>query len=235
MALAAMLASVLVLMGGLAYRALAARLGVQVGYKTPIDSAALAHLPFEFNGWTGQNVSMDEAIVRRTGTDVHLSRSYVRQDGTEPASLYIGSGVWVRALVDHRPEVCYVAAGWTLQDHRSVELPLADGRTLPCSLFEFSRGELDRGRRIAVLYYFIVDGERCGDVSAAVAKTGPRYGGADYVAQVHITCTGPLYGDLPTQTLYDFALDSAPLVARLFAEVETNRGSEPIHESSRGQ
>ena len=81
--------------------------------------SALDGLPMQIGDWTGEEVSLDEAMVRGTDTDAHLSRRYVRRGGSESISLYIACGVHVSRLMAHRPEICYRRAGWTLVDCRS--------------------------------------------------------------------------------------------------------------------
>jgi hypothetical protein len=219
---AAITASFLILTGGLTYRALAARLGAPVN-RAPVDPAALDRLPLEIGGWTGQDVPLDEAIVRKTGTDAHINRRYSRGNGSESISLYIACGVTARALMPHRPEVCYVGAGWTLVDRQPTELPLNDGTTLPCSIFQFSRGGLNAEGMI-VIDYFIVDGQYCGDVSLLRSRAWRGSATVRYVAQVQIVASiGAATTDSVTRLVSAFAVDSASLIARLFEGVGSER------------
>ncbi|MBM3791986.1 MAG: EpsI family protein, partial [Acidobacteria bacterium] len=127
---AAVAASGLMLVLGLAYRAVAARLEGPVG-TDPISQEALARFPLQIGDWTGEEVPLDEAIVRATDTDAHLNRRYARRGGLEAVSFYIASGVRARDLMPHRPEVCYTGAGWTLTGRQTVELPLGESGKLP--------------------------------------------------------------------------------------------------------
>ena len=136
---AAVAASCLMLVFGLTYRVVAARLEAPID-TTPISPEALAQFPLQIGDWTGKDVPMDEAIVRATDTDAHLNRRYTRHGGLEAVSFYIASGVKARDLMPHRPEVCYTGAGWTLANRRSVELSLSDSTKLPCNIMQFSRG-----------------------------------------------------------------------------------------------
>jgi len=176
----------------------------------------------QIGDWMGREVPLDEAIRRKTNADAYTNRNYSRSNGLGSVGLYIACGVRARDLVAHRPEVCYISAGWTLVETHQLQLERKDGIKLPCSIFNFSRGGLDK-TRISVLHYFIVDGCYCGDVSAAMIKTGRRFGMADYVAQVQITSSSNLPDDVSEQITSGFAVDSALDIARLFDDFNKNR------------
>jgi hypothetical protein len=136
-----------------------------------------------------------------------------------------------RTVVGHRPEICYVAAGWTLEQRRSLEVPLSEEVSVPCGILEFSRGGLNT-TKTTVLNYFIVDGQCYGDVATLQSKAGRRLGTVDYAAQVQISSTESLSVDLATQIISDFAADSGPLIVRLFEDIEEQRGSSNSHKAS---
>ncbi len=231
---AAIAASLLILIFDLTYRVLVAPLEFFVN-KTPIDPAALERFPLQIGGWTGQDVPVDEAIVDATGTDAYINRRYSRSGGLESVLLYVASGVAARALVSHRPEVCHVAAGWTLVDHRSMELPLNDGIKLPCSVFQFSRGGFNTGKR-TVLCFYIVEGQYCGDVSLLRSKAWRGSGTVRYAAQVQIVASSEsLTADSATRLVSAFAVDSASSIARLFEALEKDRSSGEFHEPLKGK
>jgi EpsI family protein len=232
---AAVAASCLMLVFGLAYRVVAARLEAPVD-TTPISPAALARFPLRVGAWTGEDVALDEAIVRATGTDAHLNRRYSRRGGLEAVSFYIASGVKARDLMPHRPEVCYTGAGWTLRNRRSVELPLSDSVKLPCNIMQFSRGALNT-QKIVVLDYYLVDGQYCADVSLLRSKAWRGSGTVRYVAQIQITTpvTATFQAEAAAKTISDFAVESAALTASLFDEPETNRSEGELHGSPKGQ
>ncbi len=64
---AAVVAGFLMLVSSAAYRVLAARLAAPVN-TTLLSPAALERLPLQIGNWAGQNVPLDEAIVRATDT-----------------------------------------------------------------------------------------------------------------------------------------------------------------------
>jgi hypothetical protein len=214
MTVATLAAGVLVLILGLAYRALAAWLGVPVRTAIPVARDALERLPLQIGGWAGQDVPLDEAIIRKTGSDAHVNRRYCRRDAAESVSLYVACGVRVRYLIDHRPEICYIGSGWVLSDQQSLELPLADGGKLPCTIFKFSRGVLET-EKVAVLSYFLVEGRPYGHASDVVSTMGYRLAGVNQITQVQIVSTTALAADRATESVSAFAVDSAASIAAL--------------------
>jgi len=223
---AAAAASLLILISGISYRVLAARLEAP-GHAAPISPAALKRFPLQIGGWTGQEVPLDEAIVRATDTDAHLNRRYSRHGGLESISLYVASGVRARDLMPHRPEVCYTGAGWTLMDRRSMELPLSDGTKLPVNVFEFSRGTLNK-KKIVVLDYYIVDGQYCRDVSLLRSKAWRGSGTVRYVAQVQIAAPAAANQatDSAARIICAFALESVRPISQLFEDVAASGPSD---------
>ena len=231
--IAAITASFLMLILGLGYRVLAARLSAP-GNATPISSAALELLPLQIGDWTGREVPLDEAIVEATDTDAHINRSYSRNNSLEFVSLYIATGVKARDLMPHRPEVCYTGAGWTLIDKRSLELLLSDGTKLPCNVMQFSRGTLT-AKKVLVLDYYIVDGEYSSDVSLLRSKAWQGSGTVRYVAQVQIVTSIPsnMTADPAIRTVSTFAVESTSLISRLFEDVEEDQQSDDSFNTNR--
>ncbi len=226
---AAVTASCLMLVFGVAYRALAARLEGP-GSSTPISSTVLGRFPLQMGDWTGLDVPLDEKIVRATDTDALLNRRYTRRGGLESVAFYIAAGVKARDLMPHRPEVCYVGAGWTRMTRRSLELPLGNGTRLPCNVLQFSRGALNE-QRVLVLDYYIVDGEYCRDVSRLRFKALRGSGAVRYVAQMQITTsiTETLTAEAARKIVSEFAAESAEPTARLFVDTSQDRPADELN------
>jgi len=222
-AAAAIAASFLMLIFGLGYHVLAARLESPV-HTITLSPAALERFPMQIGDWVGQEVPMDEAIVRRTDTDALINRRYSRSIALENVGLYVAYGVRARELMPHRPEVCYPGAGWTLIDKRSIELPLSDGMQLPCRILEFSRGTLNT-TKVLVLNYYIVDGQYCNDVSLLRSKAWRGSGTVRYAVQVQIVAsvTNNYIADSVAKMICDFAVESASSIFRLFESAEETR------------
>jgi len=230
---AALAAAFAVFVFGLAYRVLAVRVGSPPD-RTPIDAATVERISLQIGDWTGRDVPLDETTRRATGSDAQISRLYTRPSSAS-VSLYVACGVNARALMPHRPEVCYIAAGFTLMDHYSLELALDDRRKLPCSVFQFSRGGLDAERR-TVLYYYIVDGQYCGDISLLRSRAWRGSNTVDYVTQVQIVAsTGTLTAEAATKMVSAFAVDSASAVAQVFEDTAAGWDSGKCRESLQGQ
>jgi len=232
---AVLTASLLMLLSGSGYRILAARLAAPVN-TTPIDPNDLAQFPSQIGGWTGQDVPLDEAVVRATDTDAHISRRFSRADSMDSVYLYVACGVKARDLMPHRPEVCYTGNGWTLVDRRSADVPLSDGLRLPCNLLHFSRGSL-QGGEVVVLDYYIVDGQYCPDVSLLRSKAWRGSGTVRYVAQVEIvsTVTGTASADSAAKLACTFAAESALFIAKLFGDEPANPGPVKSPGSPKGE
>ncbi len=220
---AALVASLLVFAYGLTYHALAAKLGAPV-LATPIASDALKRFPMQFADWGGDDIPMDEEIARATDTDVHISRRYSRNNGLESVTAFVGCNGGAYERVIHRPEICYARAGWTLRGRRTVELSLPDGTKLPCSIFQFSRGELNI-ERVTALHYYIVDGRPCGDLSLLQSKLWRLGGAVNYLGRVLIASPNEFGADdSSTERVCAFAIDSAASIAQLFQELPTDGG-----------
>ena len=229
--IAAMTAGILMIISGVGYRVLAARLASPVD-ATVISLEELKKLPLQIGDWKGQDVALDEAIVRATDTDAHLNRRYLRQNGLDSIGLYIAYGARARDLMPHRPEVCYIGAGWTLVDRHSMDLPLIDDIELPCRIIHFKRGNFNTEKTI-VLNYYIVDGQHCRDVSLLRSKAWRGSGTIKYVAQVQIIT--PLatdqVADSAIRSVSDFAIESAPFIIELFeSSREGHRSDESMFE-----
>lgn len=220
---AAAVAGGLMLLFGLGYRAVQAKMEAPVN-TTPVSQDSLDRLPLEIGGWTGRDTPVDANIIEATDTDAHVSRQYVSNTGFGAVSLWIASGVRARDLMPHRPEVCYVGSGYTLVKREAPDLPLDDGGVLPCNAMQFSRGVLN-SNRVFVLYYYLVDGQYCRDVSEwRYRLLWTRIG---YIAQVQVVVgiaeTTP--AEAAMRSAGDFAVRSAPLIAALFHGPEPTAGS----------
>ena len=201
---------------GVGYRVAAAYLAGPAAGR-PLPPGALAKLPMQIGDWRGKEAPLDEAVVRAADTDAHISRTYSKPGRAENAWLYVAYGLRARDLMPHRPEVCYPGNGWTLDDNRTVQLPLADGTTLQCRILRFSRSGLN-DTRITVLNYYIVDGKYCPDVSLLRSAAWRGSSGVRYMAEVQIACTrsGSSGAAAAEKVVRDLASDSAHGIYGLF-------------------
>jgi EpsI family protein len=225
-AVAAVAAGLVIIVFSAAYSVLAARLATPMNI-TLLTPAELELLPLDIGDWTGQEVPLDEEIVRATDTDAHVNRIYSRRNDTEHISLYIAYGGRARDLMPHRPGVCYTGAGWTPIDERSMELPLNNEMKMPCNIFQFSRGTLNT-KKTVLLNYYIVDGQYYRDVSQLRFKVWGGSGMVRYVAQVQIVTSTSvnLNASSAEKIVCAFAAESAPSISRLFESTGDTRLSD---------
>ena len=229
---AAITASFMILILGLTYRVLAARLLTPVS-NSPIDPNALEGFPMQIGDWTGQDLPLDETIPGEIGADAYINRWYSRRIGSESVNLFVAaSGVTAGTLVGHPPEVCNVMAGSTLTDDQSMELPLDDGAMLPCRVLEFSRGGLLAPEKKTVLCYYMADGQFCGNRSVLRSRVRRGSNMVNCVAQVQIAASvgENLTAVAATRLVCAFAVDSAPSIAHLFEDIEKDRNSSQSQE-----
>lgn len=192
---------------------------------TPFAPGALDGLPMRIGDWTGADVPLDEALVRGTDTDAHLSRHYVCRDGSESISLYIACGVHVSRLMAHRPEICYRRAGWTPRDSGAEELSTNEGAKLPCYILRFSQ-DRPEFRGVTVLHYWIADGQWYGSVSHLRSRLWAILGAVGYVAHIQISASTTAFSpEAGARLVADFAADSAAPIAQLFRDMERERSS----------
>ena len=161
-------------------------------------------------------IPIEEKIILATNTDAHISRSYSRPGDLQPVRFYVAFGVNARDLFPHRPEVCYIGAGWTLEKSFSKELKRKDGKNLPVTIYQFKRGVLNN-ERVILLDYYIVDGEYCRDVSLLRWRAWKGSGTIGYVAQVQIAASVSVNtnSDYEEKLICDFALDSVSYLSEI--------------------
>ena len=210
--------SLMMILSGLTYRALALQPAVAVN-ETRLDSKALDGFPRQIGDWVDENVPLSKAVVDATGADTYVNRRYSRNNGLESVSVYIACGTNVNELMSHRPTGCYHAAGYQLVSRRPMELPLTDGWKLPCFLYQFYRDDLDV-EKVAVLHYCFADGQYFNEVTRvrAMGQRGMRP--IRWAAQVEVVSSVKTLADSASELVCAFALDSAASVTQLFRGLE---------------
>lgn len=154
--------------------------------------APLKNIPGTIGDWDGVDVPLSPEVVRIAGNDDYVNRRYtlVSGSGAEKANFYIGYCGRPRAMVGHRPRVCYVNAGWVHGATEEVEVELSDGRVLECLVHSFHLPS-PRFGQVFVLNYYVLNGHRTRDVEdfSGVGWRLPNLAGdpAWYVAQVQIS------------------------------------------------
>jgi hypothetical protein len=222
---AAVVAIGLLAISGAGYRVLAGYLA-RPNESAPLPQGALNRLPLHIGDWVGKDVPMSEEIAKATDTDARVNRLYVRTGGSQSAMLYVAYGVRGRDLMPHRPEVCYPEAGWTLGGSSPEKIPLPNGSSLECRLYEFRRGGLST-QVITVLNYYVVDGQYSPDVSLLRSKAWRGSGGIRYMAQVQVTCSGSgnRASDATVSGVRELARNSAGHIRALFPDASAEPAS----------
>jgi hypothetical protein len=175
------------LLSGVLYRA--ERASLRVPARTGSEPAAdLSALPLEIGAWIGEDAPLREDVVRAAKMDDSLSRLYVNKSANQWANIYAALSKRPAAMVGHRPEVCYVAAGWVLEGTKEGRFRSTSGTDLPCRLHTFRRMQ-PYDERLVVLNYYILNGKVVctEDEFSGVEWRGAA--GAHYVAQVQISST----------------------------------------------
>lgn len=200
---------------GIAYRLMAQYLS-RPSAEVVLTNEALAQLPMSIDRWSGRDVPLEASVIRATATDAHVHRTYTR--GRESVGLFVAYGIRARDLAPHRPEVCYPSSGWTLQQARPMDLPIADGSVIPVTVYRFTRGGVGGNQQVTVLNYYIVDGRVAADVSALRRRAWRGAGGIRYLAQVQITSSGDILTDAAAaeRAATTFARHVAPEIRALF-------------------
>ncbi len=214
--LATVVALSILLVSGMGYHWLTQSYA-RAAQSVPIPVGTLARLPMSLADWTGRDVPLDEAIVRATDTDDHVSRAYTHAGTGRGVSLWVAYGVRFRDLMPHRPEVCYPCNGWTLDETSNLVLKTNSGLPLPCRVLRFSRGAM-RNERVTVLDYYLLDGRYSANVEALRDRAWHLKIDMQYVAQVQVVCGDGLFQGGSVTAVTDFAGVSADAIRDLLAE-----------------
>jgi len=223
--IAVIAATVIMLVSGVAFHTLIARVKGSIA-GLPVAPEVLKGFPMQIGAWTGRQMPVDETIVKKMDSDAYINRQYSRHNGRESVGFYVTyGGTW--EMMYHRPDACYPANGWTLVDHSVIELPVHDGMNLSCSIFRFSRGELET-RDVVVLYYCVADGRIYSNISLLRSRVWGALAAVDNFAQVQIFVSsgGVLTHDVMIKIVSDFAVESASSIAQLLVNATEDRRSD---------
>ena len=182
------LAVVVLLAGGASYR-LVTRGVLGIEPKKILLPVALSNLPSEIEGWSGRDVLLTPEVERIADNDDYVNRLYKKRLTEEAADLYVAYSGRPRTMVGHTPQVCYVNAGWELDETRKGELTALSGRKIPCLVHRLHQAPPNSGE-VVVVNYYVLNGVTTNDESsfAGVGWRLPNFGGnpAWYVAQVQV-------------------------------------------------
>ncbi len=190
---AGVIAVLLLVIAGVAYRAAAARvLGKDLApVRLPIP---LAQLPLEVDGWKGQDVPIAETIqeyMRQNFADDYINRRYVQRVSSLWADVYV---VYCSSkpggILGHRPGVCYPNNGWIHDGTEPSQIISHSGRPINCLIHRFHR-PAPSGQGIVVLSFYVLNGQitLSEDKFSGFWGRRPNLTGdwARYVAQVQVS------------------------------------------------
>jgi hypothetical protein len=192
---------------GLACRTVASRL--QTSAATPIVlPVPLKLFPLTIADWAGKDMSFDENVVRAVRNDDYCNRLYTNKEADRRVNFYIGYSGRPRTMFGHRPDVCYVGAGWIHSSTVKSDFISRSGRRIPCLIHRFHTPE-PRQEEIVVLNYYVVNGKPSNDENtfSGMAWRTPNINGniAYYVTQVQIN-------SVIESAVLAFASDSADMI-----------------------
>ncbi len=190
--LAGIIAVVLLVGAGVAYRGVAS--GLQTILNTPIElPVSLDTIPMSINGWAGEELAIPAVTKNYMETnfaDDFISRRYTN----------IAKGLWAdvyvvycssqpAGILGHQPRVCFPAHGWIHDQTVSSQIVSARGRPIKCQVHQFHNASTYQ--QVTALTFYVLNGqitltER--DFSGFLGRR-PNISGdpARYVAQVQVS------------------------------------------------
>jgi EpsI family protein len=203
----AILSCFVLLAAGYAYRKAAVRLDALV--KEPLlPTIPLSVLPYQIGQWKGEDQPLGEAVLEVAGNDDYINRVYHLADSEYYVNLYVAFTGQPRSMRRHRPEVCYVGAGWILEQTEEQEIQLESGQHLPVQIHYFRKPPPEI-LRLMVLNYYIVNGNVTRDHHAfsGILWRVPTFSRKQirYVAQVQVS-------SVSSTALMSFIPEAAPLI-----------------------
>jgi len=190
---AALLAVVLLITAGAAYRAAMARIpsGAVAAVRLPVP---LAQFPTQVAGWVGKDLPIPETTadyMRQNFADDFISRRYVNASLGQWADVYV---VYCSSrpggILGHQPRVCFPAHGWIHDGTVTSEVVSSSGRPISCLIHRFHK-PAPSFQEIVVLSFYILNGQITlseNDFSGPLGRR-PNVSGdpARYVSQVQVS------------------------------------------------
>jgi hypothetical protein len=183
------LASLLVICGGITYRVAASHMKswVETSVKLPV---ALSNFPMRVGQWSGKDVPIPPNIQRIAGNDDFVNRLYINDSKNQWVNVYIAYSGRPRNMIGHQPQACYVGGGWIHDYTQPSKVLSSSGVEIPCLIHGFHRPSPETGE-IVVMNFYILNGQLTNDESgfSGVGWRTPNIAGnpARYVTQVQIS------------------------------------------------
>jgi hypothetical protein len=188
---ACILALIAMVICGFAYRGAAYHFqkSAQMSITLPVP---LRTFPSVISGWTGKDAPLDETVAEVAGNDDFCNRLYVNKQMNYWANVYIAYSARPRTMLGHKPDVCYVGAGWVHDDTEESSFVAKSGAKIPCLIHWFHLPQ-PRQEDLVVLNFYIINGKTSAEEAgfSGIEWRTPNIKGdmARYVAQVQISST----------------------------------------------
>ncbi|AQT69447.1 hypothetical protein STSP2_02637 [Anaerohalosphaera lusitana] len=114
-------------------------------------------IPWDIGDWHGEEIDLIDFQDPDFFADTAFLRRYRNPEKNRYADLYIAETKIPAAMLGHRPDVCYVAGGWVLDETKSLNVETTTGTAIPCSLSVFHNPS-DLQRKV-VLNFYIYEGD----------------------------------------------------------------------------
>ncbi len=213
---AGVLAFVLLIGAGVAYRVVAS--GLQRIRDNPVVlPMPLKTIPMRIDPWIGREAHLDsttEEYMRANFADDFVSRTYTSAaEGVSALVYVVYCSSYPSGLLGHKPDVCLPAHGW-IRDHTTpTEVTTCSGQVIKCLSQQFHKPAPEYGQ-VFILSFYVLNGQitlRERDFSGVLDRT-PNISGnpARYVAQVQISSGSEESARLAARDLVDTILTYLP-------------------------
>jgi EpsI family protein len=149
----------------------------------------LSAFPLNIGDWRGEERPLTPEIEHIAGNDDYTHRVYLNRATGEGVFFYIAYSGRPATMIGHRPQVCYVGAGWINDASDPDVVASTGGMRLPCLVHRFHMPP-PQSSNVVVLNYYVLNGVPTNDEDqfTGVGMRLPNIEGnpARYVAQVQI-------------------------------------------------
>jgi len=236
--LAGVLAFVLLIGAGVAYRVAAS--GLKRIRDNPVAlPMPLSAIPIRIGEWSGQEMPVEtttDEYMRENFADDYVSRRYTNTAEGAWADVYVVyCSSYPSGLLGHRPDVCFPAHGYIHDHTMETEVTTCSGQTVRCLSHQFHKPPPGYGQAF-VLSFYVLNSEitlRERDFSGIFGRT-PNISGnpARYVAQVQVSSVSERSARLAARDLVDTILTFLPdqqghtKAASSFSPIDVNQGAD---------
>ena len=182
-------AMLVIIVCGFSYQT--AEIRLQRFTKTPVVlPKSFEQFPQAILDWKGHDVQLDENMARAAGNYDFCNRTYINESSNSWVNTYIAYCGRPRTMIGHKPETCYVSAGWIHSSTIKSKFYSRLGREIPCQIHRFYMPQ-PHEQELVILNFYIINGKASNDENAfsGMAWRTPNIEGdiAYYVAQIQIS------------------------------------------------